>query len=90
MGFGKTAVQNHRLVAATARFRQVFPDHPWYLGLSRKSWIAPLATEDSDRLAGSLGGALAATQAGCDILRVHDLARTREAIRAFQACRESA
>lgn len=88
VGFGKSATQNHHLVGATARFRQKFPAHPWYLGLSRKSWIAPLAAKNSDRLAGSLGGALAAAQAGCDILRVHDVAQTREAIRAFQACRE--
>lgn len=88
IGFGKSAAQNHHLVRATARFRQKLPDHPWYLGLSRKSWIAPLAAQGSDRLAGSLGGALAAAQAGCDILRVHDVAQTREAIRAFQVCTE--
>ncbi|HOX50214.1 MAG TPA: dihydropteroate synthase [Fibrobacteria bacterium] len=90
VGFGKTAEENQRLVGATARFRRRFPAYPWYLGLSRKSWIRPLAPEGSDRLAGSLGGALAAFQAGCDILRVHDVARTREAILAFQACREDA
>lgn len=90
VGFGKSPGQNASLVAATARFRHRFPAHPWYLGLSRKSWIRPLATEGSDRLAGSLGGALAATALGCDILRVHDVASTREAIRAFLACREGA
>lgn len=88
VGFGKTPGQNHLLVGSTAEFRQRFADHPWYLGLSRKSWIQPFSAKDSDRLAGSLGGALAAFQADCDILRVHDVAQTREALRAFQACRE--
>lgn len=87
IGFGKLPVHNHALVQATASFRDLFPDHPWYLGLSRKSWIAKLpgTLPDSDRLAGSLGGALAAIAQGCDILRVHDVAATREAWNAFRA-----
>lgn len=89
IGFGKLPGHNHALVAATRGFRERFPDHPWYLGLSRKSWIArlPGARSDSDRLAGSLGGALAAASQGCDILRVHDVAATREAWEAFRTLR---
>jgi dihydropteroate synthase len=89
IGFGKLPEHNHALVAATRAFRERFPTHPWYLGLSRKSWISrlPDAWPDSDRLAGSLGGALAAASLGCDILRVHDVAATQEAWRAFQALR---
>lgn len=85
--FGKQPEHNHALAAATGRFRNNFPDHPWYLGLSRKSWIArlPGTRADSDRLAGSLGGALAAARQGCDILRVHDVAATLEAWNAFVA-----
>lgn len=88
VGFGKDLSHNLSLVAATSAFRSRFPGHPWYLGLSRKSWIRALpGTETgSDRLAGSLGGALAAAGLGCDILRVHDVAATLEAWRAFRAC----
>ena len=87
IGFGKLPAHNHELVAATVGFRQRFPDHPWYIGLSRKSWISRLADvrTDSDRLAGSLGGALAAASLGCDILRVHDVAATLEAWAAYRA-----
>jgi dihydropteroate synthase len=90
VGFGKAVRHNLALVAATARLRERFPKHPWYLGLSRKSWIRnlPEAGEGTDRLAGSLGGALAAAHLGCDVLRVHDVAATREAWAAFRACRE--
>lgn len=86
IGFGKTPRHNFTLVSATARFRDRFPDHPWYLGLSRKSWVArlPGTRADSDRLAGSLGGALAALSQGCDILRVHDVAATLEAWTAYR------
>jgi len=88
VGFGKAIGHNLALISHTASFRARFPGHPWYLGLSRKSWIRDLpgTASGSDRLAGSLGGALAAAGAGCDILRVHDVAATLEAWRAFQAC----
>jgi dihydropteroate synthase len=88
VGFGKGVEHNLSLISATAAFRARFPGHPWYLGLSRKSWVRDLPKTEpgSDRLAGSLGGALAAAHAGCDILRVHDVAATLEAWRAFQAC----
>jgi len=90
VGFGKTPGHNLSLVAATSRLKDRFPDHPWYLGLSRKSWIRSLpgTAAGSDRLAGSLGGALAAARLGCDVLRVHDVAATLEALRAFRACVE--
>jgi dihydropteroate synthase len=89
IGFGKLPEHNHALVRATPGFRKRFPGHPWYLGLSRKTWISKLAGvgPDSDRLAGSLGGALAAAHLGCDILRVHDVAATREAWSAFLTMR---
>ena len=88
IGFGKDLGHNLSLISATAAFRARFPGHPWYLGLSRKSWIRalPRTESDSDRLAGSLGGALAAARHGCDILRVHDVAATLEAWRTFRAC----
>jgi len=89
IGFGKSAGHNHRLIAATAGFRARFPRHPWYLGMSRKSFIAGTEgiPEGSDRLAGSLAAAVAASLSGCDVLRVHDVAATREALLIALACR---
>ena len=55
---------------------------PVLVGASRKSSIASLsAGEPSDqRLAGSLGLAMAAVAQGCQILRVHDVAETGQAL----------
>jgi dihydropteroate synthase len=39
----------------------------------------------TERLAGSLGGALAARMRGADLLRVHDVRATRDALRVFDA-----
>lgn len=82
IGFGKSVEDNYALLAATPVFRARFPRCPWLLGLSRKSFIArtPGVAADSDRLAGSLAAAVAAALSGCDILRVHDVAPTREAL----------
>ncbi len=90
IGYGKTVEHSQTLVAATADFRRKFPECPWYLGMSRKSFIGGTAgvAPGSDRLAGSLGAAVTAFLAGCDILRVHDVAATREALLLAAACRE--
>ena len=59
---------------------------PLLIGVSRKSSIAAMSDgEDSDhRLAGSLGLAMATVVQGCQLLRVHDVAETRQAL-AIQA-----
>lgn len=82
IGFGKTLAHNQALLRATETLRLRFAPRPWYLGLSRKSFIArtPGVPEGSTRLAGSLGAALAVSHLGCDILRVHDVAATLEAL----------
>lgn len=87
IGFGKTLAHNQALLRATESLRMRFAPRPWYLGLSRKSFIArtPGVREGSDRLAGSLGAALAVAQFGADILRVHDVAATLEALALFRS-----
>lgn len=87
IGFGKTLDHNQRLLRATSDLRMRFAPRPWYLGLSRKSFIAqtPGVREGSDRLAGSLGAALAVALHGADILRVHDVATTLEALTLFRS-----
>jgi len=57
------------------------------LGASRKSFLKavdPAARTARDRLAGSLAAALAGARAGAAVLRVHDVAQTRQAL-AFDA-----
>jgi dihydropteroate synthase len=60
---------------------------PLLLGVSRKSLIARLAgvAPADERLPGSLAAALAGVAQGASILRVHDVAASRQALRVWQA-----
>lgn len=79
-GFGKSPAHNLSLIGWTAMFHGL--GVPILVGASRKSSIATLsAGEPADqRLAGSLGLAIAAVGQGCQLLRVHDVAETRQAL----------
>jgi dihydropteroate synthase len=79
-GFGKSPSHNLSVIGWTAMFHGL--GVPILIGASRKSSIATLsAGEPADqRLAGSLGLAMAAVAQGCQILRVHDVAETRQAL----------
>jgi dihydropteroate synthase len=87
IGFAKTAEQSAQLIGATARFRRL--GVAVLVGASRKSFIGRLSKgEPADRrLPGSLAAALAAAEAGAQILRVHDVAETAQALRIWQAIR---
>lgn len=83
-GFGKTAEQNYTMLRHFDQMR--VGDLPWLLGLSRKSMIGHVVgREPSERLAGSLAAALYGVQKGAQILRVHDVAQTVDAIKVWQA-----
>jgi dihydropteroate synthase len=59
------------------------------IGLSRKSLIGNLvAAPVGERLPGSLAGALSALSQGVQILRVHDVAETRQAMTVWRAIAE--
>ena len=61
---------------------------PLLHGVSRKSYIARLAQDGSaaaERLPGSIAAALAGLAQGVAVLRVHDVAATRQALRIWQA-----
>jgi dihydropteroate synthase len=85
IGFGKTPQQSAALLGATARFHEL--GVPLLIGASRKSFINALAgpAEPGERLPGSLAAALFAAQAGAQILRVHDVKETKQALRLWQA-----
>jgi dihydropteroate synthase len=84
-GFGKTVAHNVALLAGIGRMRTEL-GLPVLAGLSRKSMIGALTGRPVEqRLAGSLGGALAAVAHGARIVRVHDVAETVDAITVWQA-----
>ena len=84
-GFGKTLAHNIALLKHTRTLIQTL-DLPLLAGLSRKSMIGAITGKPLDqRLAGSLGGALAAAAQGAMIIRVHDVAETVDALDVWQA-----
>lgn len=86
-GFGKTVEHNYALLKATQRIRDEL-GLPLLAGLSRKSMLGAVTGRPVEqRLAGSLAGALAAVAQGADIVRVHDVAETVDALKVWQAAR---
>lgn len=83
-GFGKTAAHNYQLLRGLQQ--AAVPGYPWLIGLSRKSMIGHVTGKPaSERLIGSLSAALACVARGAKIVRVHDVAATREALDVWNA-----
>lgn len=80
IGFGKTLAHNLTLLRDMPRF--VALGRPVLVGASRKRFIAALdqGAAVEDRLGGSIAAALYAAHQGAQILRVHDVAETRQAL----------
>ncbi len=89
IGFGKTVDHNVDLLRGLEVFQKL--SVPLLVGTSRKSFITNLDRQASvrDRLGGSLASVLHALDCGAKILRVHDIAATRQAIAVWQALRPS-
>lgn len=85
IGFAKRGEQNILLLRATARFAAL--GHPLLIGVSRKTFIGTFGGEPDPgrRLAGSLAAALYAFSQGANVLRVHDVAETVQALKLWQA-----
>mgnify|MGYP001026836772 CR=1 FL=1 len=84
-GFGKSVEHNYNLLRNTRRLIDTL-DLPLLAGMSRKSMIGAITGKPLDqRLAGSLGAALAAAAQGAMIIRVHDVAETVDALDVWQA-----
>ncbi|MCM2269824.1 MAG: dihydropteroate synthase [Thermoanaerobaculia bacterium] len=87
LGFGKSATQNLALLAATARIAAL--GAPVVVGASRKSFVGALTGAPvGDRLAGSLAAAAWAAAGGASLLRVHDVAATRQFLAVWRAVGE--
>lgn len=84
IGFGKTQAHNLALLNRLSLLHRL--GRPVLAGLSRKSFIgAVLGEPPEDRLAGSLGAAVAAALRGAHILRVHDVRASVDALRMADA-----
>lgn len=83
-GFGKTLNHNLQLLGHLARFKSL--GCRVLVGLSRKSMFGKiLNNETSDRLYGSLAGALLGLLQGADIIRTHDVKATKDVLEVYQA-----
>ena len=88
IGFGKRLPHNRVLLS---RLRELVIDGlPLLVGVSRKSMIGELTGRPvSERLAGSLAAMLAAVAHGAQIVRVHDVAASRDALAVWNAVAEA-
>ena len=86
IGFGKTHAHNLELIQRSHRFLQL--GRPILVGHSRKGFIGRLINDkQAPRDAGTLGISLALAAQGIQILRLHEVAHTRQAMLCFAAAR---
>ena len=84
IGFGKTPVHNWALLRRQADLLAL--GQPLLLGWSRKSTLGTLTGRSvADRLVPSVAAALACVQRGAQVVRVHDVAATVDALKVWQA-----
>ncbi len=89
-GFGKTVAHNLELMNGLALFHSL--GCPLVIGASRKRTIGALANEapPGQRLGGSLAFALKTAEQGAQIIRVHDVPETVQALRIWRGLRDQA
>ena len=89
IGFGKTTEHNLRLLAHLEELQRL--GRPVCLGVSRKGFLGKLLGRPLEqRLAGSLAAVCFALVRGtAQIVRVHDVAETRDAVVMLNALRQS-
>ncbi len=84
IGFGKTTKHNIELIDRLGELSDL--GRPLVLGASRKSFLGALSGRDVDRrLGGSLAAGVIGLMRGADVLRVHDVGATREALEVAEA-----
>jgi dihydropteroate synthase len=82
LGFGKTFEQNLELLSDLGKIVNEFKGYPMLVGASRKSFIGKILGDVpvSDRLGGSVSAALIVVANGANIVRVHDVKETVQAL----------
>jgi dihydropteroate synthase len=90
IGFGKSLRHNLDLLNGLSLFHAL--GCPILLGVSRKTFIGALSKEETAdaRLPGSLSAALHGLSQGVQILRVHDVAETLQAMKIWLGLRDAA
>ena len=90
IGFGKSVADNLALINALPLFHAL--GQPLLVGSSRKRMIGALSNEAPahQRLGGSIALAVKAMDAGVQLLRVHDVAETMQAVRVWRGLRDAA
>lgn len=90
IGFGKTLAENLALMNALPLYHAL--GQPLLVGASRKRMIGALSNEAAadQRLGGSVVLAVKALDAGVQLLRVHDVAETVQALRVWRGLRDAA
>lgn len=88
IGFGKTAEHNLQLIRSLSLFQSL--GAAVLLGVSRKASIGRISGEPEPkrRAPGSIAAGLAGLAQGVQILRVHDVRETAQAVRIWQAIEE--
>ena len=89
-GFGKAVAHNLELMNGLALFQAL--GCPLVVGASRKRTIGALSNEApaDKRLGGSIAFALKAVEQGAQLLRVHDVLETVQALRVWRGLRDQA
>jgi dihydropteroate synthase len=89
IGFGKTLAHNLTLLKRLDALRPI--GKPILVGPSRKSFIGALldSLPPAERLEGTLAACVMAAVAGAHIVRVHDVAAVRRAVRVAEAIRDA-
>lgn len=89
IGFGKTVGHNLELLKRLGELHRL--GRPVVVGASRKSFIGSITgREADDRVGGSIASNVLALGAGADVLRVHDVTETHQAVRVAEAILEPA
>jgi dihydropteroate synthase len=90
IGFSKRSEDSLRVLASLERLAAW--GHPVVVGASRKRFVGELSgvRDPAARVYGSVGAAVAAFERGARVLRVHDVAATRQALNVVDAVRRAA
>jgi dihydropteroate synthase len=88
VGFGKTPEQSITMIARLGELRSFAL--PILIGLSRKRFIDFVSpSKPGERLGGSIAGNILSVLGGADIVRVHDVAETVQALRVATAVQKA-
>ncbi len=88
IGFGKTFEHNFTILNRLSDLLDL--GHPILVGASRKRFLGSLSgTESDDRLEESLAAAVIAAMNGASIIRTHDVAATKRALRVCDAVKRT-